>query len=60
MSDQERILLLETQLLNFKVELKDCANELCCKCGAYKHEHKGACDGCRWRKDRSGDWSALE
>lgn len=30
--------------------LKDCRNELCCKCGKYKHEHEGACEGCRWKR----------
>ena len=28
--------------------LKDCKNELCLQCGAYKQRHMGACDGCRW------------
>ena len=35
-------------------ELKDCVNELCLQCGSYKHEHEGACDGCRWLKIRRG------
>lgn len=35
-------------------ELKDCVNELCLKCGAYNREHEGACDGCRWLKQRRG------
>ena len=30
-------------------ELRDCRNELCLRCGAYKERHLGACDGCRWR-----------
>ena len=25
-------------------------NELCLKCGLYKTEHEGSCDGCRWGK----------
>lgn len=25
-------------------------NELCLKCGNYKLAHKGACNGCRWRR----------
>lgn len=33
-------------------ELKDCVNELCLKCGDYKEEHLGACDGCRWKEVR--------
>ena len=32
----------------------DCVNELCQKCGQYKHEHEGACNGCRWQKPRRG------
>lgn len=30
-------------------ELNDCRNELCFKCGNYREEHLGACDGCRWK-----------
>lgn len=32
-----------------KRNLKDCRNELCLRCGDYKLQHKGACDGCRWK-----------
>ena len=39
----------------YKRTLKDVVNELCYQCGQYKQEHKGACDGCRWRGLRSGD-----
>lgn len=35
-------------------EFKDCVNELCLKCGEYKHEHEGACNGCRWLNPRRG------
>ena len=35
--------------------LKDAVNELCYQCGQYKQEHKGACDGCRWKGLKSGD-----
>ena len=28
--------------------LKDCRNELCLQCGAYKQRHMGVCNGCRW------------
>ena len=28
---------------------KDAVNELCLKCGDYKTEHLGSCDGCRWK-----------
>ncbi len=31
---------------------KDAVNELCLKCGDYKTEHLGACDGCRWKEVR--------
>ena len=52
--------MLEMTLKRFQSELKDCANELCYQCGSYKREHKGACDDCRWKKRRHGDWSGLE
>lgn len=29
-------------------DYRDCRNELCLKCGAYKERHLGSCDGCRW------------
>ena len=35
-------------------ELRDCVNELCLKCGDYKLEHEGACNGCRWKDVRNG------
>ncbi len=31
-------------------ELHAMKNELCQLCGKYKHEHEGACDGCRWKQ----------
>ena len=58
MNEQERI-QMETQLMRFQSELKDCANELCYQCGSYKHQHEGACDGCRWASRRHGDWTGL-
>lgn len=33
-------------------EHRDCVNELCHKCGSYREEHLGACDGCRWKDVR--------
>lgn len=33
-------------------ELRDCVNELCLKCGQYRREHDGACNGCRWKEVR--------
>ena len=37
-------------------DLKDCANELCYRCGAYQQEHAGACNGCRWAPIRRGEY----
>ena len=42
------------QIANLQANLKDCVNELCLKCGQYRNEHLGACDGCRWLKPRRG------
>ena len=39
----------------YKRQLKDCVNELCSRCGRYRNEHLGACDGCKWKKVRCGD-----
>ena len=36
-------------------DLHDCVNELCMKCGQYRREHEGACDGCRWKAVRHND-----
>ena len=33
-----------------KRELKNCLNELCYRCGEYRREHLGACEGCRWKE----------
>lgn len=35
-----------------EIDLRDCVNELCLKCGQYLREYKGACDGCRWKQVR--------
>lgn len=45
---------LQAEVANLKAELKDCANELCYMCGAYKLQHEGACDDCRWLPIRKG------
>lgn len=37
---------------NRLTDLRDCVNELCLKCGSYRQEHLGACDGCRWKNVR--------
>lgn len=39
----------------YKRQLKDCVNELCYRCGDYKEEHLGRCNGCKWRVIRNGD-----
>lgn len=31
-------------------EIDAMRNELCLKCGNYTLAHKGACNGCRWRR----------
>ena len=40
------------ELRRTNTELKDAVNELCLKCGDYKTEHLGTCDGCRWKEVR--------
>jgi hypothetical protein len=42
---------------SLKMSLSECVNELCLKCGQYKNEHLGACDGCRWKAVRHGDFN---
>ena len=39
----------EAENEKLKINLKDCRNELCLRCGDYKMAHRGACDGCRWK-----------
>ena len=48
------IATLQADRDNIRAELKDCVNELCLKCGSYKEEHNGACNGCRWLEPRRG------
>ena len=43
-----------TDVSNQVVDLKDCVNELCLKCGQYRTQHLGACDGCRWKTVKEG------
>ena len=45
---------LEQEIERVKAVAKACANELCYKCGEYKREHLGACDGCPWKEVRHG------
>ncbi len=35
----------------FRERLILCRNELCLRCGSYKNQHLGACDGCRWKEN---------
>ena len=41
-------MLQSLAIASLKVELEDCRNELCYKCGDYKQRHLGSCNGCRW------------
>lgn len=56
---QHEIEKIEEQQKNviekYKRQLKDCVNELCYRCGDYKEEHLGRCNGCRWKAVRCGD-----
>jgi hypothetical protein len=40
---------IQAELVRVSRDLKDCRNELCLRCGEYKRQHLGACDGCRWK-----------
>lgn len=33
-------------------EIDALRNELCLKCGNYTLAHEGACNGCRWRREK--------
>ena len=44
----------QAEVYRMEGEFHDAVNELCYKCGSYRQEHEGACDGCRWRKPRRG------
>lgn len=46
--------LIIGQMVEDASNLRDCVNELCLRCGSYKEEHLGACDGCRWKQVREG------
>ena len=45
------LLYAADHIIELQKSLNDCWNELCQKCGEYKQQHNGACDGCRWK-----DW----
>lgn len=60
---EEPINLMKTSLDLVKVinmvgdiesDLRDCVNELCLKCGNYREQHLGACNGCRWKEVKDG------
>ncbi len=51
----ETIECLAKAVNNLRIELKQCRNELCLKCGNYKEAHNGFCDDCRYR--HGGEWS---
>lgn len=42
------------QVMEMETDLHDSVNELCLKCGNYREEHNGACNGCRWLEKRHG------
>ena len=44
----------QSDVYRLEGDYHDAVNELCYKCGAYKREHEGACNGCRWRNPRKG------
>lgn len=48
------IVQLQAKNKELRVDLKDCVNELCLKCGQYKTQHLGSCDGCRWNTVKEG------
>lgn len=48
------IVQLQAKNKELRVDLKDCVNELCLKCGQYKTQHLGSCDGCRWKTVKEG------
>ena len=48
------LVLTASDIVWLESELRDCVNELCLKCGSYRDEHLGACDGCRWKEIRHG------
>ena len=39
---------------DLKRNLRDCRNELCIRCGEYRMQHQGTCDGCRWQLEHGG------
>lgn len=34
---------------DMEAKLRDAVNELCLRCGEYRQQHLGACDGCKFK-----------
>ncbi len=47
----------DKQIHLLRRELKQARNELWLKCGNYREEHNGACNGCRYQ--RGGEWEKI-
>lgn len=45
--------VLEKELGEARKRERDAINELCNKCGRYREEHNGTCDGCRWHHGKA-------
>ena len=45
----------ESEKITLKGFLREAGNELCYRCGEYRNEHLGACNGCRWRYVKHGE-----
>ena len=52
---ETELVLVRKQNDRLLTSLKDCANELCQKCGQYRNDHLGACDGCKWKEVKHWD-----
>ena len=48
------VMALVSAIQNVESDLRDCVNELCLKCGAYRESYLGACDDCRWKAVKEG------
>ena len=45
---------LTSVIIEAEADLRDCVIELCLKCGSYREDHLGACNGCRWKEVKHG------
>ena len=52
---RKELFIAKTDLDYVKSLLQEAGNELCYRCGNYKREFEGACNGCRWRYVKSGE-----